>query len=514
MPSSTPRLIINCSRPLCLQSLLLFVLLVLTGTNSQAATCPDPLTVMGGDKWQNLAIMQWQSNGQNFEPAQTFRAGAAGLHVSDDELQGEWNPATFSGELDWRVNTHFPFPGTWQYHESISAKSRLSGSDGFRPSASGKLAANRRHARGMRMLQRFPALVLLHGQYERGDNLCSISVDHPSGNWRFWLEASTGLPRRGMLLESDPLRGEVQSIMYYTDWREIDGLQVATQLELKIDNQRIRRERISNFTTISAPQTPAAPDETTLARMAGTDVADWARSRAHWFLRRIAAGAPADGDSAGEVKLLEITPDVFQVGGGSHNNLVIVGRANLIVVDAPWDQRRSKVVIKALQERWPDKPISHLILTHHHHDHSAGVMAYVEIGATVVMSVPSRHYFGTFFAKSGRRNIANKAVSDDFRLNAYGEYVRLITVPNSHAEGMLVVYLERENLLYTSDLYSAGRPTQHPLWSRELLNAIDWHDLEVDYLVGGHGQGAEPIDKLREFVDARQAPASADTGHH
>ncbi|GAB4191698.1 MAG: MBL fold metallo-hydrolase [Wenzhouxiangellaceae bacterium] len=477
--------------------LLILLFIITTPLTVQAVQCPDPLEAMGEDAWRQAARIEWRSEGQNFEPAQTFHPRAEGLHVSDDELSGIWQPAASEGELMWRLRTHFPFPNVWNYREQLAQESLLDGVDGFRPSGE-QMTAARRHARTIRLLQRFPALLLLEGEFDRGNNLCLVYVSHPTGNWTFWLNP-VGLPKRIMLVENDPLHGEIENIMHYADWRKHGDVQQAWRLHQEVDTQLIRREKLQHFELVAAEQ-PATMNEQARARLGGADVPAWAKRRSHWILRRAAAGAPMDTDPAGEVEFLEITPNAYQVIGGSHHNLALITRSSIVMVGAPWGPRRSNAVIRAVQQRWPSKPISHLVLTHHHEDHSGGLMTYVDQGVTLVLSVPVRHYFATIFARSDRHTIPNKIVSDEYRLNVIGDLVELYTIPNSHAEGMLAVYLRKDKLLFVSDLYSPGRDAQHPLWARELLNAIEWRGLQVDKIVGSHGHGWSDVEALRQFV--------------
>lgn len=465
-----------------------------------AASCPEPLESLGGDNWKQISELSWKSEGHNFEPNQSFHPGAEGRHVSNDLLSGRWQPQAAAGQLDWQLSTHYPFAGVWNYQEIIGDKSRIEGRDGFRPSD--EMTPARRHTRLVNMLQRFPALLFLHGNYEETENVCYVLVNHPTGQWRVWLNPTTGLPRRVVHKEQDALFGEVENSTAYEDWRQVEGLWLPLRLEQKVHNKLIRRERLYDFRFSTEP---VAYDEAkTMARLNAEDVPEWAVNSANFFQRRAAAGAPMDTDPQGEIEFIEITPKIFQVAGGTHHSIVHVGRGSLVVVGAPWGERRSKAVIKALNERWPELPISHLILTHHHNDHSAGLMSFVEAGVSLVMGVPSRHYFGTVFAKSGRRNISSKTVADEYRLNAFGELIELYKVPNSHAEGMLAVYIRNDKTLITSDLYSPGRDAQHPIWSKELVDAIEWLNIDVKRVVGTHGRGDISFADMKENVEELQ----------
>lgn len=485
----------------CLPALIGLVFLC-SITNIQAASCPNPLTALGGEAWHSVSQIRWSSEGHNFEPNQSFHPGAAGRHVSNHKVTGIWHPNTAEGKLNWQLDTHYPFSGHWAYEETLGADSRIQGQDGFRPSAAEMLPA-RRHMRLINILQRFPALLLLNAEYEETENLCYVIVNHPTGLWRVWMNPTTGLPRRVVHQEQDPLFGEVENTIAYDDWKQIDGLWIPARLQQTVGNKLTMRERLFDFHLEQQPSEPITTTPSALARLAGEDVPDWAKARPHFLQRRAAAGAPMDSDPAGEVEFVEITPEIFQVIGGSHHNLIQVGRSSIVVIDAPWGPRRSQAVIKAINQRWPEKPISHLILTHHHNDHSAGLMSFVESGVSLVMGAAVRQYFGAVFARSGRRNIPNKTVADQFRLNAFGELIELYSVPNSHAEGMILVYFRHAKTLFTSDLYSPGRSAQHQLWPRELLDTIEWLNLDVHHIVGSHGKGAADMDDLRALVQQR-----------
>ena len=61
---------------------------------------------------------------------------------------------------------------------------------------------------------------------------------------------------------------------------------------------------------------------------------------------------------------------------------------------------------------------------------------------------------------------------------------------------MIAAYVPDEKLLFNADLFSPNRPLQFSLWFDDLMNAIDWHGIDVEKHVGGHGSGiaAHPVD--------------------
>ena len=68
-----------------------------------------------------------------------------------------------------------------------------------------------------------------------------------------------------------------------------------------------------------------------------------------------------------------------------------------------------------------------------------------------------------------------------------------------HVDGMLIVYLPEERLLFVADLFTPGAVRQVADWARDLLNAIESYDLAVESIVGSRG-GVGTLDELRRVV--------------
>ena len=85
-------------------------------------------------------------------------------------------------------------------------------------------------------------------------------------------------------------------------------------------------------------------------------------------------------------------------------------------------------------------------------------------------------------------------------MSEIGRTVEVHEVRAGHANGFLAVYVPDEKMLFNSDLYSPGRPTQQKVWAKELLDAIEFHGLDVTTHVGGHGMGTKPHEHLVELA--------------
>jgi glyoxylase-like metal-dependent hydrolase (beta-lactamase superfamily II) len=78
------------------------------------------------------------------------------------------------------------------------------------------------------------------------------------------------------------------------------------------------------------------------------------------------------------------------------------------------------------------------------------------------------------------------------------QVVEIYPITNTHVEGMLIAYLPHEKLLFVTDLFSPGALRHIPAWCGELLAAIERHGLNVERVVGGHGNKVATLAELRQ----------------
>jgi glyoxylase-like metal-dependent hydrolase (beta-lactamase superfamily II) len=88
---------------------------------------------------------------------------------------------------------------------------------------------------------------------------------------------------------------------------------------------------------------------------------------------------------------------------------------------------------------------------------------------------------------------AVEGVAESKTLSDGDRTVELRTIPNDHANGMLIAYLPKEKIVFVSDLYSPPGPVPNPSVIFERNRAKAFYDavtqarLDVQTVVGGHG---------------------------
>lgn len=434
--------------------------------------------------------ISWTATGENYEPAQTQSPGGTPRHVSDDAVRVTWSPATGEATLQWQLQTHYPFPATWTYTETLDGDSgTIEGKDGFRPTSGTTLPPARRMARQVDLWLRVPDLLA-----ERAGPAPKLGfVEWQLRGGETGLESATAEER-------DPPWARREHRVTWGDWRTVQGLRVPGRVERRMGGQLIRREHLEDW-KIRTDSSAGCADPAALTQ---PDGAEWAAGMTHWLLRRIAMGAQADTDMSRDVELLEVGEGLFQVLGASHHSLVIVEQASLLVVDAPLYPDRTRAVLDHLEQRWPGRPVSHVLVTHHHHDHTGGLAPYVRAGARLVAA--NGAYYREILSAHGLDPDAVIEL-DGPRTTVPGSRrgVELVKVVNSHADAMFAVHVPDARHVFVADIYSPGREAQNPLLAEEFHRALKWHGLTNVTLSGGHGRGAESFDNLQDWVESNGA---------
>ncbi len=310
-----------------------------------------------------------------------------------------------------------------------------------------------------------------------------------------FVNAETGQISRLVTKENDYLRRDTDLEITYSGWQEsTGGLRFPTDISISFGGQVIHQEKRGNFQvnpTFAADlfKFPPGPVYNAEAATRGER-----SSQYHQIFASV--GLPKDASQT-NVSARELAPGVFFITGGTHNSLAIEQEKGIAVVEAPLDEARSKAVIAWIKSKWPGKPITYIISDHFHIDHSGGLRTYVAEGATVVLGVGSEQFFTkNLAAKSSIEPDAlelapRTAVINAVPLNgsfAIPDTLRPVTVyhvPSTHAVDLVMAFVEKEGIVFTSDIYTP--PGEAGPGAKELNDAIVKYGIKVTTIAGGHG---------------------------
>jgi glyoxylase-like metal-dependent hydrolase (beta-lactamase superfamily II) len=178
-------------------------------------------------------------------------------------------------------------------------------------------------------------------------------------------------------------------------------------------------------------------------------------------------GAPppaAPQAAAGPPPVEKIGDGVFKIGG-NYTSLAVDMGDHILVIESGQSDARGMAVMAAAKQAIPNKPIRFVVNSHPHFDHASGLSAAVAEGATILthnnneavlerLLAGPRTLTGDSLSKlSGRRaNVVTGVGDHDVRKGTNGKVVELHRIPNEHSDGLLVVYLPAEKVLWSADI--------------------------------------------------------------
>jgi glyoxylase-like metal-dependent hydrolase (beta-lactamase superfamily II) len=331
-----------------------------------------------------------------------------------------------------------------------------------------------------------PAATLANPRTEGGQSL----VDVTAGGQTFTLavDAATKLPSRVSSRQYNVNLGDVVVSTTFGAYQTANGLQLPTTLVTKTDD----------YTT---------QEITVASQSVDGDAGDLAAPSA-------AASAPAVGaPPAPTVTAQELAKEIWMLAGGSHHSVLVEFADHLMLIEAPQNEARALAVIAKARELRPGKPLTQLVTSHHHFDHSGGVRAAVSEGLTVITHQGNVAFFEeaakrphTIAADALAKNakpLSIEGVSGDKTVADATMTVQLIPVTGAHSETMLMAYFPRERLLVEADVYTPGGAVQ--MFANAFLEDVKKRGLAIDRVAPLHG----PVGTYAQFVKEASAPVPA-----
>lgn len=293
------------------------------------------------------------------------------------------------------------------------------------------------------------------------------------------LDASTHLPRRVSSPSYDPNLGDVTIETQFSDYRDVNGVQVPAHIVTKTDRFITSDLAMSTIEVDGVTGDMAAPEDAVGSR-------------------------PAPSTPQPVLDDTEVAPGVWLIAGQSHHSAVIELPDQLLLIEAPQHEVRTLAVIRRARELRPGKPLTRVVNTHHHFDHSAGLRAAVAEGLTVVTHAGNEAFVREIVARAHSRNpdalgrqpkaLSLETVTDSHDLS--GRVQLFHVAGNPHSSTMLMAYVPEHRLLIEADAFT---PNALPVFAANLLENIKRRGLAVDRIVPLHGT-VVAFEELRKVV--------------
>ena len=209
-----------------------------------------------------------------------------------------------------------------------------------------------------------------------------------------------------------------------------------------------------------------------------------------------APGPPAGGRGGGGPNApIEVTPmarGVWRITGGT---MVIEFADHMTLFEVDGQPARIKQVIEAARKIVPAKPVTEVIVSHHHFDHSSGLRQAVAEGLTVI----SRRDNGVIFREMTSRRAPNfpddlarsgktmkfVPVDDHLQLKDGTMTVDIYhVIANSHMAESVFAYIPEHKMMIEADIATAAEELQW--WGDSWLDNIAYRKIDVQRNVPVH----------------------------
>jgi glyoxylase-like metal-dependent hydrolase (beta-lactamase superfamily II) len=210
---------------------------------------------------------------------------------------------------------------------------------------------------------------------------------------------------------------------------------------------------------------------------------------------------------------------VYWVKGGSGANAgFIIGKKEVIVIDAKMTEESSRAMLAEIQKLTPN-PVKYVVLTHSDGDHVNGLAGFPP-GLTIIAHENTKRDMEEAF-KDPKMSallpyLPNETFAGDRPLDIAGVRVKLLYFGPAHTSGDLVAYLPDQKIAFIGDLAFLGRD---PLIHRQkggtsfgLVQTLkQLLALDADTFISGHN---DPLTKadiqgLLTAIEEKQAKVKA-----
>jgi len=330
-----------------------------------------------------------------------------------------------------------------------------------------------------------PAAQLSNPRVQGSERLVDIRLPKNAITVTLAIDAATKLPSRIVWMTDIPQMGDIAVESRFADYATVNGLRLPTHITTRNEKYlaadiRIRKQSIdADVGNLAAPAS-------------------------------VVSAAPPAPPRPIQVTANEAAKGVWHLlNGTTHNGVLIEFADHMALVDAPDEARTLAMVAKAREMR-PGKPVTTMILTHHHSDHTSGVRAAVSEGVTTLVAHRSVHAYlqeilrrphtivpDALAKKPQPKPVTIVDVDDEFVLKDPAMAVNMYHVlDTAHAATLLMLYFPAGKLLTDADMYfpddrrtiTDDEPEGHAAFTQNLLSNIDYRRLQVDFMMPIHGR--------------------------
>ncbi len=306
-------------------------------------------------------------------------------------------------------------------------------------------------------------------------NLSLIDVATADGlTFTLVVDNKTKLPSKVSTLADNAVLGDIAVNTQFADYRDVGGLKLPARLTSKTDDFTTSAIRVSGQTLDAVTGDLAAPAVTTPADAAP------------------ASATPPPPT----VTVEELAKGIWFLSGGTHHSVLVEFKDHLELIEAPLNDARTLAVIAKVRELRPNKPLTKVINTHHHFDHSGGLRAAISEDLTIVTHQANAAFYAEIAERphtvvpdalsQNPKPLKIETVSEDKVITDGKMSMHLYPMDSEHSRSMLVAYLPTARILMEVDIYTPGNAPKR--FAGYFLEDLKKRNLKIDRVVPLHGK--------------------------
>jgi glyoxylase-like metal-dependent hydrolase (beta-lactamase superfamily II) len=288
------------------------------------------------------------------------------------------------------------------------------------------------------------------------------------------INTKTGLPASVSWISSSENLGDVVNTTSFSNYEIVDGLKLPKRYVTTLDfrNWVTADIQVSKNTVDGAIADLAAPASV--------------------------KASPAPQPQPVSVDAQEVGKGIWWLAGnGNARSILFEFDDHLTLFETPTSEARSKAVIEKARLLVPNKPLTEVIVSHHHFDHTGGLRTAVAEGLVVISHKGNEGIFKEvtsrratlkpdLLTQSGKtlkfRGVDDTLVLKDKSLEVVIYHVK----DNTHSPLLLMAYVPRDKILVQGDLIDVGW-TQHP-WADNYAKNLELRKIDFAKDVPVHGK--------------------------